>query len=73
MGTKLAQDVERVAEDQTLEPTKVWQAESWGTVRMCVVAPRPWNEIEEIALGIERTSQGALGMRKASPSSWGMD
>lgn len=38
MGTDLPQDVEKVAGDQTLEPTKAWQTETWGTVRPCVVA-----------------------------------
>lgn len=51
MGTKLTQDVDRGAEEQTLEPRKVWQAETWGCGwNVCVaVVPGPWNEIEEIA------------------------
>lgn len=53
MRTKLTQDVEGVAKQQTLEPRKMRQPETWGYGwNVCVVgvvAPGPWNEIEEIA------------------------
>lgn len=84
MGTQFTQDVEEGAEEQTLEPRKVWQAETWGYGwNACVVvAPGPWNETRNgQELSIERTSQraldmGSLGprsMRMASPSSRGID
>ena len=49
MGTTLTQDVEEGAEEQILEPSKVWQAETWGYGwNVCVVVvPGPWNDIEE--------------------------
>lgn len=83
MGTKFTQDVEEGAEEQTLEPRKVWQAETWGYGwNACVVAPGAWTETRSgQELSIERTSQGALDMgslgpgsvRMASPSSRGID
>ena len=45
----MTQDVEEGAEEQILEPSKVWQAETWGYGwNVCVVVvPGPWNDIEE--------------------------
>lgn len=51
-GTEFTQNVEGVAKQQTLEPRKMRQPETWGTVRLecvVVVAPGPWNETEGIA------------------------
>lgn len=56
--------MEEGAEEQTLEPRKVWQAETWGygwNVCVVVVAPGPWNEIEETA------KSWALGKQARGP------
>lgn len=51
LRTKLTQDVEGDAEEQRLETGKVGQTETWGYKWnvYVVVAPGPWNELEETA------------------------
>lgn len=50
-GKRLLRIWEGGAEDQSLEPGKVGQPETWGCEwNVCAVAaPGPWNEVEEVA------------------------
>lgn len=78
-GTEFTQNVEGVAKQQTLEPRKMRQPETWGygwNVCVVVAAPGPWNEIEAIAKSWALReaargpwAHGSRSMRMAFPSS----